>query len=455
MREITNNYKFRKHNMKQSGNTISRRIFLKSSTAILVAPHFIPCRLLGKNSPSHQVTLGIIGLGSMGLRHVKGFLQEKDCRIIAVCDVDANRRSQAINEIKQHYQNKDCVAYNDFRELIGRRDIDALCIAVPDHWHSIIAITGIRAGKDIYGEKPLALTIREGQDIVQEVNRYKCVWQTGSWQRSTAQFRFACELVRNGRIGRLQHVEVGIGEGFRPIGSKKPIYRIDPQPVMEIPLELDYEMWLGPAPWAPYTKLRCHWNFRWILDYSGGQVTDWGAHHIDIAQWGMDADDTGPVEVEGHGIFPQDGLWDAAVQYKFTCKYANGVEMVVGSNNHIQQGIKFIGSDGWVKVTRSKIESQPQSLIREKFGPNEIHLPKPTGDYRPGHRQNFLACVKTRARTISPVEVGHRSVTVAHLGNISMQLGRKIRWDPIREKIIDDDIACRILSKSMRSPWSY
>jgi len=426
---------------------ISRRTFVKGLAASAV-PWVIPGSALGLNgaiAPSNRLTLGMIGLGSMGLRHVKGFLEEDGCRIIAVCDVDAERRKVAVDEINKRYENQDCADYNDFYEMIARDDLDTLCIAVPDHWHSITAIEGMHAGKDIYGEKPLALTVREGQAMVREVQRTGCVWQTGSWQRSTSHFRFACELVRNGRIGKLQKVEVGIGEG-------KPI---DPQPVMPIPDGFDYDRWLGPAPEAPYTKHRCHWDFRWILDYSGGQVTDWGAHHIDIAQWGMGTDDTGPVEVEGQGDFPKDGLWDAAITYHFTCRYANGVILEVASNKILKQGVRFIGDEGWVHVTRSEVQTGPKDLRREVFGPNEIHLPRPAGDERQGHRVDFLHCVRTRGRTITPVEIGHRSVTIAHLGNIAMRTGRKIKWDPEREQIVGDSGAARMLERPMRAPWRY
>ena len=264
---------------------ITRRSFLEGGAAVVGGAYFVPSSVFGgagRPAPSERLTMGVIGLGSMGMRHVKGFLQEDDCRIVAVCDVDAGRRRGAVEEITKHYGGNGCGQHNDFRELIGRDDIDTLCISVPDHWHAIIALEGIRAGKDVYSEKPLALTVAEGRVLVDQVNRYGCVWQTGSWQRSTAHFRFGCELVRNERIGKLQKVEVGIGPGFKPPGGPA-VNRIEPQPVRPVPEGFDYEMWLGPAPWAAYTTNRCHWNFRWILDYSGGQVTDWGAHHIDIA----------------------------------------------------------------------------------------------------------------------------------------------------------------------------
>jgi predicted dehydrogenase len=442
--------------MTNSQATMSRRRFTKGMAVAVGMPTFVPAVCLGNTRtplPSNRITMGLIGLGSMGMRHVKGFLQEDDCRIIAVCDVDAQRQQAGVAEINKHYGNNDCLHYNDFRKLIEREDIDALCISVPDHWHCISALTGIRSGKDIYGEKPLARTIDEGKALVKAVNDYDCVWQTGSWQRSTAHFRFGCELVRNKRIGKLRRVEVGIGWGFNPGGGKPVVDRIAPQAVMSVPEGFDYQMWLGPAPLAPYTEKRCHWNFRWILDYAGGQVTDWGAHHIDIAHWGMGCDDTGPVEVEGKGLFPADGLWDAAYDYDFKSEYANGVTMHAGSTNHYPQGVRFIGSHGWIHITRGGLKSNPENLLKEKIGPGEIHLPKPAGDHRRGHRRDFLDCVKSRARTITPVEIGHRSATVAHLGNIAMILGRKIRWDPLAEQIIDDPTANRRLGCAMRTPW--
>jgi len=419
---------------------------MRGAAAVAAGPCIVPASVFarpGRAAPSDRLTLGLIGLGSMGLRHVKGFLQEDGCRIIAVCDVDAARRRRAVEEIDRHYGKAGCAACNDFRELIARGDLDTVCISVPDHWHAIAAIETLRAGKDVYGEKPLALTVAEGRAIVAEVRRTGRVWQTGSWQRSTEHFRFACELVRNGRIGRLRRVRVGIGQG----------HRIAPQPPMPVPKGFDYDRWLGPAPQAAYTLKRCHWNFRWIHDYSGGQVTDWGAHHIDIAHWGMGADGTGPVEVAGTGEFPADGLYDAAVTYRFSCRYADGVVLTVGSDNHYPQGVRFIGDDGWVHVTRAKVQTAPASLRRSRIGPNEIHLARPAGDHRQGHRRDWLDCVRSRAETMTSAEIGHRSVTVAHLGNIAMMLARKIRWDPRAERILDDPTATRMLTRSMRAPW--
>jgi len=432
----------------------SRRHFLKivslgvpACAGGFAGPVILPGRALGRSKvspPSERITMGMIGLGSMGLRHVRGFLEEKDCQIVAVCDVDVSRREEALKVIHEREGNQGCVGIHDFRELLTREDVDTVCIAVPDHWHSIISIEAARAKKDIYGEKPLALTISEGRSMVEAVRRYGVVWETGSWQRSTRNFRFACELVRNRTIGTLRGCQVGIGKGLI----------LGPQPEMSVPEGFDYERWLGPAPWAPYTEKRCHWNFRWILDYSGGQVTDWGAHHVDIAQWGMDTDGTGPLEVQGEGLFPEDGLWDAAVEYQFECAYANGITMRVGSNNFYPQGVRFEGDRGWVHVTRSGLQAKPESLLRYSFKPDEIRLPRPAGDHRQGHRRDFLDCVKRRTETVVPIEIGHRSATVCHLGNIAMKLKRPVRWDPVEEIFPEDAQANRMLSRAFREPYT-
>jgi len=424
-----------------------RHLLVRGAAAVLAGPAIVRASARGadgKRPPSERLTLGSIGLGSMGLRHVKGFVQETDCRLAAVCDVDASRRYAAAKVVNTAYGTSDCMAVADFREIIRRPDLDALIIAVPDHWHAALAIRAIRAGKHVYGEKPLAYTIDEGKAIVRAVRRYGSVWQTGSWQRSTRHFRQACELVRNGRIGKVARVEIGIGTGPT----------IEPQPVMPVPDGFDYDLWLGPAPWAPYTEKRCHWNFRWILDYSGGQVTDWGAHHIDIAQWGMGTDRTGPVAVEGTGVFPGDGLYDAATHYRFTCTYADGRVLEVASNDRLRQGVRFIGEDGWVHVTRAGLTTQPADLVRDEIRAGEIHLARPRGDHRQGHRRDWLDCIRHGGEPITPVEVGHRSITIAHLGNIAMRLGRRVRWDPETQEILDDPGAAGLMGRNMRSPWT-
>jgi predicted dehydrogenase len=424
-----------------SGFRLTRRNLLRgAAAAAVVGPSVIAPPALGADgrpSPSNRIVMGAIGLGGMGSGDLRDFINRAEVQMIAVCDVDQSHRDKAKDTVDKKYGDAGCAGHNDFREVIGRKDIDAVMIATPDHWHAIPVIEAARAGKDMHCQKPLALTIHQGRMMSDTCRRYGVVFQTGSQQRSDRRFRFACELVRNGRIGKLLTIEVGL-----PTGSQAA-----PEPA-PVPEGFDYDRWLGPAPWAPYCNNRCHWNFRWILDYSGGQVTDWGAHHCDIAQWGAGTSYTGPVEIEGQGDFPRDGLWDAAMHYRFEAAYAQGFKMIVADGATYPNGVKFIGTDGWVFVSRQKIEARPPSLLTTVFGPNEIHLYESSD-----HKGNFLACVKTRGETIATIENAHRSVSIAHLGNIAMRLGRKVRWNPDAERFVNDPEADGMLNRAMRAPW--
>jgi len=415
---------------------VTRREFLKSSVvtaAAFAVPTIVPSSVFGANAPSNRITIGSIGLGGMGTGNMKGFKGKSGSEVVALCDVDASplekaRQTAGLDE-------KSC--YNDFRDLLARDDVDAVVVATPDHWHVPASIAAVKAGKDVYCEKPLTLTIAEGRALADAVKRYGRVLQTGSQQRSGSEFRRACELVRNGRIGKLHTIKVGIPGNNRkcpPTWEAKPV-----------PEGFDYDMWLGPAPWEPYTEQRCHYQFRFILDYSGGQMTNWGAHYLDIAQWGNGADDTGPIEIEGKGDFPESGLFTTAKKVDITYTYANGVKLLLttGGGN-----TRFEGSDGWVFVTRGKIDAEPKSLLKEKIGADEIKLYNSRD-----HKQNFLDCIKSRKDPIASVEIGHRSSTVCHLGNIAMLLGRKVKWDPKKERFINDSAADSMIGRSMRSPW--
>lgn len=426
----------------------SRRNFIKhvaQSAAVLTFPYLIPSSALGRAGtipPSEKITMGFIGVGGMGTGDMRGFLEKKDAHVLAVCDVDRDHRNRARDIANAKYGNQDCATYNDFRELLERKDLDAIGIAVPDHWHALTAVAAIRKGYDIYAEKPLAYTISEGRAIVDAVKKYNIVWQTGSQQRSDRKFRFACELVRNGYIGEVKLVKVGLphGNSIRQ-GSTQPA---------PVPEGFDYNMWLGPAPYAPYSPARCHWNFRWNSDYSQGQLTDWAGHHIDIAQWGMNTELSAPVEIEGQAVYPkaEDGLFDTPGSYRFECKYKEGFTMIVADNQQNKQGVLWQGSEGWIHVNRGGIETQPKSLLHQIITPDEVHLYKSDN-----HRRNLLDCMRTRKRTVAPAEVAHHSIMVAHLGAIAMKLGRKIYWDNEKEKFINDAEADRYLSRSMRSPW--
>jgi len=383
--------------------------------------------------------MGCIGVGSQGSGNMNGFLNKGDARVLAVCDVDKGHRDGAKKRVDDKYGNSDCAAYHDFRELIARDDIDALSLALPDHWHSIPVIMAARAGKDMYGEKPLARTIAEGKRMVEAVHRYDRIWQTGSWQRSQGNFHHACELVRNGRIGKVTRVEVGL-----PTGGGGEVKAVQP-----VPENLDWDFWLGPAPWVPFRGVS-HWDWRWIMDYSGGQLTDWAGHHIDIAHWGLGLDETGPVEIEGQGVYPKDGIYDVPTEYKFTCKYANGIEMVVANDQQVPKGMGTVwyGEKGWVHVDRGRQATNPAELWNEKIGPGEMRLYESRD-----HQQNFLDCVKSRQKTIAPIEVAHRSISVGLLGEIAMRLERKLHWNPDKEEFVNDPEANRMLSRPMRAPW--
>lgn len=428
---------------------ISRRAFVKqaSTAGMLTAfPSIIPASVLGhecRPAAGDRIAIGCIGVGSMGTDNMRTFLSKDEVQIVAVCDVDRDHLERAKQIVDTAYGNSDCRTYGDFRELIAREELDAVSLALPDQWHAIPAITAASAGLDIYGEKPLSRSIRESRAICDAVHRYGRVWQTGSWQRSVRHFRHACELVRNGRIGRVRLVEVGLPSGSAT-GIKQPL---------PVPEELDWDFWLGPAPWREYCEFgsnRCHWDWRWIMDYSGGQLTDWAGHHIDIAHWGLDFDRTGPYEISGKGTYPAEGLWDAPTDYSFTCKYEGDVTIEVGSTSQIGfMGTKWHGDDGWIHVNRRELlTSDPGWLRYEEIGPGDEHL------YRSDdHHQNFIDCVKSRRETITPVETACRSVSVGHLGEIAMLTGRTIRWDPVSETILDDPGAAALLGRSYRKPW--
>ncbi|HEY3742312.1 MAG TPA: Gfo/Idh/MocA family oxidoreductase, partial [Bryobacteraceae bacterium] len=329
------------------------------------------------------------------------------------------------------------------RELLARKDIDAVLIAVPDHWHSIPVIEAARAGKDIYGEKPLALTIAEGRAMANAVHASNRIFQCGSQQRSDVRFRKACEIVRNGGIGKLETVLVGLPGGTPDFGHTRD--RQDPEPV---PDGFDYQTWLGPAPEAYYAPGRCHVNFRWNLNYSGGQITDWGGHHPDIAQWGMGTEMTGPIAIRnGQAEWAKEKIWNTAVDYYFEAIYANGVKLIISSRN--RGGVTFEGSVGNVWVNRGAIEATPQSLLEWEPQENDIHLYKSNN-----HARNFIDCIISRKQPAAPIEIAHRSITIAHLGNISLRLGRDIRWDPEKEQMIGDESANAMLSRPMRRPWA-
>jgi len=422
---------------RNSTERMSRRGFLRSSALFAggaaALPTIVPSSVFAAGAPSERITMGSIGVGNMGSSNLKGFMGKSDTQVVALCDVDANYLERARQTAK--LDKGSC--YRDFRELLAREDIDAVCVATPDHWHIPISIATVQAGKDVYCEKPLTLTIQEGRTLADEVKRYRRVLQTGSQQRSESNFRHACELVRNGYIGEVKTVHVGL-----PGNNRKCEPTWEPQPVPE---GFDYDFWLGPAPWEPYHTQRCHYQFRFLLEYSGGQTTNWGAHYLDIAQWGLGMDNSGPVELRGAGEFPKTGLFTTATKIEFEATYANGAKLLCKTGGG---HTRFEGTEGWVDVKRGGLETEPASLKTHVIGPDEIRLYQSND-----HRQNFLDCIKTRKDPIACAEVGHRSATLCHLGNISMLLKRPLKWDPAREKFIGDSVANRMRWRPRRAPW--
>ncbi len=438
------------------GLQVSRRQFLgklaTSTAGVFIVPQIVPSSALGLDgveAPSDRITLGIIGTGDHGVnRNIVRFLPEPDAHIVAVCDVDRSRRLGAKKMIEERYSEKfsqgtyqGCDDYNDFRDLIARDDIDAVMIATPDHWHVIPAVMAARAGKDVMCEKPLSLTVEEGRVLSDTIEKHKRIFQTASENRSDENYHCMIELVRNGRIGKLQTIYVDL-----PSGHSFQEASFAPCPV---PDGFDYDLWLGQAPQAPYCPARCHWNFRWILDYSGGMLTDWGAHMIDLAQWGNDTEYTGPVTVEGKGEFPCEGLYNTATQFQIEYTYANGVKMIVRSRT---PALRFEGSEGWIANDgwRAPLQASDPAILAGEIGENETHL----YTCKEGEQRNFLDCVKSRKLCYAPAEIGHRTISIAHIGNISMILGRKLRWDPIQERFLNDPVANWLLSRPRREPWT-
>jgi predicted dehydrogenase len=411
----------------------------------LVLPQIIPSTALGMGgrlAPSNRLVMGAIGTGSQGRSNMRDFLKlNKEVQFVALCDVDANNLQKAKELADAAYANNDCRTYGDFREFLEKEKLDAVAIALPDHWHGIIYTSAVEKKVHVYGEKPICRTIRDGQTIVKAVQKNKITWQTGSWQRSRPNFHRGAELAINGRIGKIHHIEVGLPNGNRGIGTP---------PVQDVPKELNWDMWLGPAPKVAYRGVS-HWNWRWILEYSGGQLTDWAGHHIDIANWGAGLEHTGPVEIVGEGVYPREGIYNVPVEYDFNCKYANGIEMRVCNECRLEKGsgTTWYGDKGWIHVNRGEtLYASDPKILEEVIGENEIHLIKSEN-----HWQNFVDCVRSGEKTIAPIEVAYRAISVALLGEIAMQTGQKIQWDPEKEEIIGNPMAARLLDRPYRAPW--
>jgi predicted dehydrogenase len=432
--------------------TINRRRFLKraagTTAGVVSFPYIISPLAFGA---SEKITVGCVGVGPQGSGDMGNFLRQKDAKVVAVCDVKDPVLKAAQNKVNEHYQGTGCAAYKDFRELMARDDIDVVLAATTDHWHVLIALAAVRAGKDVYLEKPMGLSLAQDQALRAAVHRHGRVFQFGTQQRSERNFRFACELALNGRIGKLHTINV-----WSPGSSQGG----DPTPV-PVPDWIDYDMWLGPAPFTPYTKDRCSNKLWWFIsDYALGFIAGWGIHPLDIALWGGGEKVACPVEIEGKGVWPTEGVCDTAMNWKVTCKYDSGVTMNFTGDPYPDEwkqrygrttshGTAFEGTDGWVHVDRSGINAHPKELLETELGPNDIHLYKSDN-----HVRNLLDCVKSRAETICPIDVAVQADIICQISDIAIRLEQKLKWDPKTERFINNDAANRRLSRAMRTPWT-
>lgn len=444
---------------------VNRRQFLSTATGAVAFPYVVSSSslgLAGTTAPSNRIAMGCIGLGIQGTGNMREFLRQKDVQVTAVCDVRGTQLRKGSEIVNTHYRNTDCKTFTDFRDITGATDIDTVLIATPDHWHPLIGIDAARNGKHMYYEKPIGWSFKAGQVLCSTVKRYGVTFQFGTQQRSSRDFRFACELVRNGKIGKLHTILVGVPGGVT----------VPNPPTEPVPKGFDYDMWLGPAPLAPHsfertrpyvTRPGASWtqqysNWYHISDYCIGFIGNWGIHHIDIAQWGANTENTGPVQIQGSGIFPKEGLADCVLTWQVENKFAKGLKIIHMDNSSaakhpeqipgFSQGVLFKGTDGWVFVNRSKIDAHPKSLLKSNIGPNDINLIKSAS-----HHRNFIDSVKTKTPTACPVDIAVKSNTICQIDNIAIQLKRKLTWDPKKEIFENDPEANRMLSKPMRTPW--
>jgi predicted dehydrogenase len=393
-----------------------------------------------KTSANEMINLAVIGPGGskggfrQGLGDTRGIASKGGVKVIAACDVDEQHRNEACKVF-----GPDCKGYADYRDLLENKDIDAVVIGTPDHWHAVVAIHALKAGKDVYCEKPMSLTVDEGRKMANAWKKSGRVFQVGSQQRSDARFRMACEMVRNGRIGRVRRVEARL-----PNGTKG-----GPFPVTQPPSDFNWDFWLGPAPYTEYIKERTHGTFRHWYEYSGGMMTDWGAHHLDITQWGLGMDDAGPIKVESVGMLPADARgYNAATDFTVTYHYPDDITVLAMSQG--ENGVRFEGDSGWIFVSRSRIEASSEAILKDPLPDSAIRLYKSDD-----HHRNFVECVRNRKDPICTAEIGHRSATVCHLGNISLRMGgRALEWDPKAEKFKNDDEANKMLSRPHRKPYT-
>lgn len=447
----------------------SRRRFLKSAAAVAAAPMIVPSSVFGRTAPSNRINLAAIGVGNRGSSNVfEDYVKtQDDVRIVAACDCFASRRTAFAAKVDEFYGGKYCEPMADWRDVLARKDVDGVIISTPDHWHVPLAYHAAKARKDVYVEKPLGVAMAWAFELRKVVDENKVVFQYGTQQRSSSEFTRAVELVRNGYIGKIRHVDAWCS-GMNSPGTYAQVFAerfrdTEPAPVPE---DLDYETWIGPAPMSTYTKTRCtEWGAYHIYDYALGFIAGWGAHPLDIAQWGLDMDHTSPVSYAGTGEIPEGGLFDTVDNWDVDCRYANGVSLrfmcdrvakgVSGlmddprKRPFLDHGTTFWGVDGWISVSRGFLYARPKELQKTKIRDDERSVIRSSSQGR-----NFVESIKTRRPTINTLESAIRSDTISHLSDIAIRLRRAIRWDPEQERIVDDAEAATRLNRPMRTPWT-
>jgi hypothetical protein len=422
---------------------MTRRKFLRTAAAAAAAPMIVPASVLGRGgavAPSDRIVVGCIGMGGRGTGHVHEISAFDEVRVVAVCDAFRSKAEGVKKWVDAKNGSNDCAAYQDFRELLARPDIDAVTIAAPEHWHAIMSVEAAKSGRDVYCEKALSLTVREGRAVCDAVRRYARVFQAGTQQRSDGRFRFACELARNGYLGKLHTVTVGVPSGRRVLNL----------PAAPVPTDLNYDLWLGPSPFKPYREGQCSYNWYFLTDYCAGWIQSWGVHHMDIALWGAPSLCAGTMEVEGSAQFLNEGDADVSFGWQVAMTPPGGPVLRFHDDESSPHGhgCRFEGEGGWVHVTREGIDAQPKSLLDVALKPGEERL------YRSGnHMRNFLQCIRSRRETAAPVEACHAATTATLVADIASRTGRKLTWDWRKEEFVNDEAANRMLSRSLRSPW--
>jgi predicted dehydrogenase len=436
---------------------LSRRQFLSTATCVtgaMALPTILPSAVFGadgQTAPSNKIALGCIGVGGMGSYNMKNFAGQPSCRVVAVCDVMQARCENAKEIVDATYRDHGCAIVPDWRELIGRKDIDAVMIATPDHWHSLMAVAAANAGKDMYCEKPMGISLEDGQAIRDAVRKHKRVFQAGTWQRSARDFRFTCELARNGYFGKLHTIEVATDGTKFTAGYKGPR---NPQPTLPVPADFDWEMWQGPAQRHPYHPARHSGDWFMIRDYSVGWTCNWGVHHLDIALWGCPELGTEPFEIESRVTWRNEGFTDTVNEWDATYTYANGLKLIFKDQKKLPTGCRFIGDKGWVRVDRHwaghpGLVASDDALLEIKLRADDLHLYKSQN-----HVSNFLECMRSRKDPISDVDATHTASYLGLLTEVAGRLEQKLRWDPKREQFVGNDEANRLLHHTMQNGWN-